>query len=126
MDSKGTSSVGPAEEQRDSEPDPNESGDTADGVAQKVDVAAQVKDKLHETAESVQAKAAQVTHEAQVKAQEALAKLPPPARERVEQLSTTARQRPVLPAAVAALIVGVGVVLRRLLRRKRRRPGWPR
>lgn len=66
-----------------------------------------------------QAKAAQVKHDARAKAQEALDKVPSPARERVKQLRAAARQRPVLRGSVAALIVGVGVVLRRLLRRKR-------
>jgi hypothetical protein len=96
---------------------PSDAEGETEELARKVDMPARVKDKLHETVESVEARAGQVTQEAQTKAREALAKLAPPARAQVEQLSATARQRPVVPIALVALIVGVA--LWRLLRRTR-------
>lgn len=109
-------------------------GDTVEALAHKADVPARVKDKVHDTKETVQLKAEEVTEHVlegteslQVKAAEmasqaerlihqALEKLPPPVAQRIEPLIATARQRP-LPAAVVA--VAVLLVLRRLLRSNR-------
>ncbi|MDT7716300.1 MAG: hypothetical protein QOH09_2292 [Pseudonocardiales bacterium] len=121
-------------------------GDTVEALAHKVDVPARVKDKVHETKETVQVKAEEVKQQAQAKAEEVtqqvlegtealqakavevtqraehvigqgLDKLPPPVAARIEPLVAAAKQRP-LPAAAVA--VAVLLVLRRLLRRKRR------
>jgi len=110
-------------------------GDTVEALAHKVDVPARVKDKVHETKETVQVKAEEVTQQVlegtealQAKAVEVtqraehvigqgLDKLPPPMAARIEPLVAAAKQRP-LPAAAVA--VAVLLVLRRLLRRKRR------
>ena len=109
-------------------------GDTVEALAHKVDVPARVKDKVHETKETVQVKAEEVTQQVlegtealQAKAVEVtqraehvigqgLDKLPPPMAARIEPLVAAAKQRP-LPAAAVA--VAVLLVLRRLLRRKR-------
>ena len=109
-------------------------GDTVEALAHKADVPARVKDKVHDTKETVQLKAEEVTEHVlegtealQARATEmasqterlihqALEKLPPPVAQRIEPLIATARQRP-LPAAVIA--VAVLLVLRRLLRSNR-------
>jgi hypothetical protein len=109
-------------------------GDTVEALAHKADVPARVKDKVHDTKETVQLKAEEVTEHVlggtealQARATEmasqterlihqALEKLPPPVAQRIEPLIATARQRP-LPAAVVA--VAVLLVLRRLLRSNR-------
>jgi hypothetical protein len=106
-------------------------GQTVEALAHKVDVPARVKDKVHDTKQTVQVKADQATQHLQesipalqAKAGEmasqgerlihqALEKLPPPVAERIEPLIAMARQRP-LPAAAVA--VAVLLVLRRLLR----------
>jgi hypothetical protein len=78
-------------------------GDTEE-LARKVDMPARVKDKLHDTAESVQAKAGQMTREAPAKAREALGKLAPSAHERVERQEQAARehQRDSAPSCLGA------------------------
>ncbi len=109
-------------------------GDTVEALAHKADVPARVKDKVHDTKETVQLKAEEVTEHVlegtealQAKAadmasqterliHQALEKLPPPVAQRIEPLIATARQRP-LPAAAVA--VAVLLVLRRLLRSNR-------
>ncbi len=109
-------------------------GHTVEALAHKVDVPARVRDKVHDTKETVQVKAEELTQQVlqgavtlQAKASEvvqhaehlvdqARAKLPPPVAARIEPLIATAKQRP-LPAA--ALAVGVLLVLRLLLRRNR-------
>ncbi|MFN2479605.1 MAG: DUF3618 domain-containing protein [Pseudonocardiaceae bacterium] len=109
-------------------------GDTVEALAHKVDVPARVKDKMHDTKETVQVKAEEVTLQVleatavlQAKAVEvaqqterliyqALEKMPPPVAARIEPLVVAARQRPLAAAAVA---VAVLLVLRRLLRRKK-------
>jgi predicted transcriptional regulator len=108
-------------------------GDTVEALAYKADVPARLKDKVHDTKETVQVKAEEVTHQLledtgalQARAGEvarqvdhlihqALSKLPPPVAARVEPLIATARQRPLPAAAVAVLAL---LVLRRLFRRK--------
>jgi methyl-accepting chemotaxis protein len=119
--------------------------DTAQALAAKADVPARVKDKVHATTETAQAKADEVKHRAHAAAQQvthqvqegaqalaakaedvagqaktltnqALEQLPPPVRERVEQVITTARQRPVPTAVVVVVAL---LLLRRLLRRAR-------
>jgi hypothetical protein len=110
-------------------------GHTVEALAHKVDVPARVKDKMHDTRETVQVKAEVVTQQVlertaalQTKASEmaqqaerlvyeTLEKLPPPVAARIEPLVVAARQQPLAAAAIA---VGVLLVLRRLLRRKRR------
>lgn len=110
-------------------------GHTVEALAHKVDVPARVKDKMHDTKETVQVKAEVVTQQVleqtaalQAKASEVagqaerliyetLEKLPPPVAARIEPLVVAARQQPLAAAAIA---VGVLLVLRRLLRRKRR------
>lgn len=88
----------PAEIKRDIERTRAQLADTVDALATKVNVPARVKEKAHDTAETVQAKTEQV-------ADQALAKLPPPAREKVEQAAARARQKPVPIAAGAALLL---------------------
>jgi hypothetical protein len=110
-------------------------GHTVEALAHKVDVPARVKDKMHDTKETVQvkaevvtqqvlertaalqAKASEVTQQAERLIHETLEKLPPPVAARIEPLVVAARQQPLAAAAIA---VGVLLVLRRLLRRKRR------
>jgi hypothetical protein len=109
-------------------------GDTVEALAHKADVPARVKDKVHDTKETVQVKAEEVTQHVlegtealQAKAGEmasqaehlirqALGKLPPPVAARIEPLVAAVRQRP-LPAAAVA--VGMLLMLRRLLRKNR-------
>ena len=109
-------------------------GDTVEALAHKVDVPARVKDKVHDTKETVQVKAEALTEQvldganalhtragelasqAERWIHQALEKLPPPVAERIEPLMATARQRP-LP--VVAVAVVVWLVLRRLRRRNR-------
>ncbi|PZS39617.1 MAG: hypothetical protein DLM62_07295 [Pseudonocardiales bacterium] len=109
-------------------------GDTVEALAHKVDVSARVKDKMHDTKETVQvkaeevtlqvlegtavlqAKAAEVAQEAERLIYQILEKLPPPVAARIEPLVLAAKQQPLVAAAVA---VGVLLVLQRLLRRKR-------
>ena len=111
-----------------------ELGQTVEALAHKVDVPARVKDKMHDTKQTVQAKAEQATQQLQqttpalqAKAAEmasqaerlihqALDKLPPPVAQRIEPLIATARQRPLPAAAVAVVAL---LVLRRLLRRNK-------
>jgi seryl-tRNA synthetase len=108
---------------------------TAEVLAHKVKLPARVKDRVQETRETVQAKVKEVkqqlhkgTETLQDKADEmtlqakslnnqAVGKLPPPVAGRIGGLVKTARQRPVLPAA--AVLGGVVLLLRRLLRRNR-------
>lgn len=110
-------------------------GHTVEALAHKVDVPARVKDKMHDTKETVQvkaevvtqqvlertaalqAKASEVTQQAERLIHETLEKLPLPVAARIEPLVVAARQQPLAAAAIA---VGVLLVLRRLLRRKRR------
>jgi hypothetical protein len=109
-------------------------GDTVEALAHKADVPARVKDKVHDTQQTVQVKAEQVTQQllegteplqakvgemasqAERMIHQALDKLPPPVAQRIEPLIATARQQP-LPAA--AIAVAVLLVLRRLLRSNR-------
>jgi predicted RNA-binding protein Jag len=109
-------------------------GETVEALAHKVDVPARVKDKVHDTKQTVQAKAEQATQrlqestpalqakagemasQAQRLIHQTLDKLPPPVAQRIEPLIATARQQP-LPAAAVA--VAVLLVLRRLLRSNR-------
>jgi uncharacterized protein DUF3618 len=109
-------------------------GDTVEALAHKADVPARVRDKVHDTKQTMQAKTEELTQHAlegtaalQAKAGEvalraqrlidqAIAALPPPVAARVEPLMATVRQRP-LPAAAVAIVVLF--VLRRLLRRNR-------
>jgi ABC-type transporter Mla subunit MlaD len=94
-------------------------GNTVEALAHKADVPARVKDKVHDTKQTVQAKAEQATQQLQestpalqAKAAEmasqaqrlihqALQKLPPPVAERIEPLIATARQH-LLESACAA------------------------
>ncbi|HEX8761402.1 MAG TPA: DUF3618 domain-containing protein [Pseudonocardiaceae bacterium] len=109
-------------------------GDTAEALAHKADVPARVKDKVHDTKQTVQvkaeqatqrlrestpalqAKAAEMTSQAERQMRQALDKLPPPVAQRIEPLIATARQRPLPAAAVAVVAL---LVLRRLLRRNK-------
>ena len=109
-------------------------GDTVQARVHKVDVPARVKDKVHDTKETVQAKvdevkrqlhngtgtlqdkAEEATRRARSLTNQALAKLPPPVAGRIEQVMETVRQRPVPAAAVA---LGALVLLRRVFRRSR-------
>jgi hypothetical protein len=109
-------------------------GETVEALAHKADVPARVKDKVHDTQQTVQVKAEQATQhflegteslqaragEVALRAErlihQALEKLPPPVAERIEPLIAAARQRP-LPAAAVA--VAVLLVLRRMLRGNR-------
>ncbi len=109
-------------------------GETVEALAHKVDVPARVKDKVHDTKETVQVKAEEVTERllesteafqtrvgevalhAEQLIQPALEKLPPPLAGHIASLVAAVKQRP-LPAAAVA--VGVLLVLRRLLRRNR-------
>jgi hypothetical protein len=109
-------------------------GETVEALAHKADVPARVKDKVHETQQTVQANAEQVAErvltgtevlfnragEVAIQAEglvhQALEKLPPPVAGRIEPLVAAIRQRP-LPAAAVA--VGVLWVLGRLLRTTR-------
>jgi type I site-specific restriction endonuclease len=88
-----------------------ELGQTVEALAHKADVPARVKDKVHDTKQTVQVKAEQATQQLQenipalqAKAGEiasqaerlihqALQKLPPPVAERIEPLITTATQQ---------------------------------
>ena len=88
-----------------------ELGQTVEALAHKVDVPARVKDKVHDTKQTVQVKAEQATQQLQenipalqAKAGEiasqaerlihqALQKLPPPVAERIEPLIATAAQQ---------------------------------
>jgi site-specific DNA-cytosine methylase len=88
-----------------------ELGETVEALAHKVDVPARVQDKMHDTKQTVQAKAEQATQRLQestpalqAKAGEmasqaerlihqALDKLPPPVAQRIEPLITTATQQ---------------------------------
>jgi len=108
--------------------------DTVEALAPEVDLPACVMDKVHQSKETVQAtveevrqhlhkgtetlqnKAAEATLRAKDLPQQALAKLPPPVAGRIEGLMGAVRQRPVSSVAV---VLGVSVVLRRLLRRRR-------
>ncbi len=82
-------------------------GDTMQALADKVDVPARVKDKVHAATDTVQAKT--LTNQT-------LEQLPPPVRDRIEQTATTARRRPMPTAVVVVVAV---LVLRRLFRRSR-------
>lgn len=110
-------------------------GGTVEALAHKADVPARVKDKVHETRETVQVKAEEVTQQLLAGAEalqtragevalradqlshQALGKLPAPVAARVEPLMVRARQRPLAAAAVAVVVVLL--VLRRLLRGNR-------
>ena len=103
-------------------------GGTLEALAHKVDVPARVKNKVHDTkdtvqvkadevkqhvyegTEALQAKADEVKGQAQRLTQQAVAKLPPPVATRIEPLMATARQRPLPTVAVA-----VGVLMALLL-----------
>jgi hypothetical protein len=113
-------------------------GDTVEALAHKVDVPARVKETVQikteeikqqaqakaeevtqhvlEGTEALQTKAGEVAQQAEHVIDQALDKLPPPVAARIEPLMAAAKQRP-LPAVAVA--VGVLLVLRRLLRRKR-------
>jgi hypothetical protein len=73
-----------------------------------------VKEHLHNGAEALQDKADETAQQAKDLADQAVAKLPAPVVGRVTQLMTAVRQRPV---PVVAVLLGVFLVLRRLLRR---------
>lgn len=108
--------------------------DTVETLANKidlpVDLSVRVKDKVQQTKDTVQAKVDEVrqhlhksTETLQDKAVEmkslsnqALANAPAPVAGRIAGLMEMVRQRPV---AVAAVVLGVLMVLRRLLRRNR-------
>jgi hypothetical protein len=86
-------------------------------VAERIEpLIATATQQLQESTPALQAKASEMVSQAQRLIHQALDKVPPPVAERIEPLMATARQRP-LPAAAVA--VGVLLVLRRLLRRKR-------
>lgn len=108
----------PAEIKRDIERTRAQLADTVDALASKANVSARVKEKAHETAETVQAKTEHMTGQAKDVTDQALAKLPPPAREKVEQAAATARQKPVPTAAAAA---GLLFVVWWLARRRNKR-----
>lgn len=106
-------------------------GDAPEALAPKVNLPARIKDKVqdtvqaksdevkqhvHEGTEILQAKASEVAMQAKRLTNRALPKLPPPVAARIDPLIATVRQRP-LPTA--AVVVGVLLVLRRLLRRNR-------
>jgi hypothetical protein len=109
-------------------------GHTVEALAHKVDVPARVKDRMHDTKETVQvqaevvtlqvleqtavlqAKASEVARQAERLIYQTLEKLPPPVAARIEPLVVAARQRPLAAAAVA---VGMLLMLRRLLCGKR-------
>jgi hypothetical protein len=98
-------------------------GDTVEALAHKADVPARVKDKVHDTQQSVQvkaeeamqqvlegtealqARAGEVALQAERWVQQALEKLPPPVAERIEPLIVRARQRPLPTAAVAVAVL---------------------
>jgi len=113
-DAKADPPTEPAQLKRDAEQTRERLGDTMDALAHKMDVPARVKEKVHDTTTTVQAKADEVMTHAKNLTDQAMAKLPPPARERIEQASTTVRQRP-LPAAVitAAVMLVVWLLARR-------------
>ncbi|MGB7795781.1 MAG: hypothetical protein WBL53_05920 [Pseudonocardiaceae bacterium] len=73
-----------------------------------------VKEHLHSGTEALQDKADETAQQAKDLADQAVAKLPAPVVGRVTQLMTAVRQRPV---PVVAVLLGVFLVLRRLLRR---------
>ncbi len=73
-----------------------------------------IKQHVHEGIEALQAKAGEVALQAKRLTPQALGNFPPPVAARIKPLMATARQRP-LPTA--AVVVGVLLVLRRLLRR---------
>jgi hypothetical protein len=87
--------------------------DTKQTVQAKAEQATQ---RLQESTPALQAKAGEMASQAERLIHQALEKLPPPVAERIEPLMATARQRP-LPAVAVA--VAVLLVMRRLLRRKR-------
>jgi hypothetical protein len=111
-------------------------GDTVEALAHKVDVPARVKETVQvkteevkqqaqataeevtqqvlEGAEALHTKAAEVVQHAEHLTDQALGTLPPPVAARIEPLIDTVKQRP-LPAA--AVVVGVLLVLRLVLRR---------
>ncbi|MBV8540364.1 MAG: hypothetical protein JO364_17060 [Pseudonocardiales bacterium] len=109
--------------------------DTVEALAEEIDLPARVMDKAHQSKETVQARVDEVrqhlhkgTETLQDKADEAtlrakglthqaLAKLPSPVAGRIEGLREAVRRRPIPAAAVT---LGVLVVLRRLLPRRRR------
>jgi hypothetical protein len=105
--------------------------DTADESAQGT-AADRLKETMHQTADTVQAKASEAKQRAQAatahaaaKAEnlsaDAIAKLPPPTREKVERVADTARRRPV-PVAAAATAAAAGLlVIRRILRAIRKK-----
>ncbi|MDQ3764416.1 MAG: hypothetical protein M3460_23500 [Actinomycetota bacterium] len=86
---------------------------TKEAVQAKVE---QVKQHLQEGAETVQDKAGDAALQARTLTNQARAKVPAPVAGRIEQLRDTVRQRPV-PAI--AVMLGVLLVLRLLLRRNR-------
>jgi hypothetical protein len=117
-------------------------GDTVEALAHKVDVPARVKETVQvkteevtqlaqakaeevteqvlEGTEALQAKVVEVTQHAEDLIDQGLGKLPAPVAARIEPLVAAAKQRPLPAAAVAmAMAMGVLLVLRRLLRRKR-------
>ena len=88
-------------------------GETVEALAHKVDVPARVKDKMHDTKQTVQAKAEQATQ----RLQESTPALQAKAGEMALPLVTTARQRPIPTTAVAVgVLLVLLLVLRRLLR----------
>jgi predicted pyridoxine 5'-phosphate oxidase superfamily flavin-nucleotide-binding protein len=108
-------------------------GDTVEALVHKVNVPARIKDKVHDTQQTVQTKAekaiqhlldetnalpkaGQIAVQARHLLSQALEKLPPPLTARLEPLMAKAQQRPVLATVVT---LGALVVLPRLLRRNR-------
>jgi methyl-accepting chemotaxis protein len=113
-------------------------GDTVHALADKADVPARVKEKVHATTEAVHAqademkqkvshqmhegaqvlaaKAEDVADQAKTLTNQAMEQLPPPVRERVEQVATKARQQP-MQFAVGAVVAFL--LLRWVLRGRR-------
>jgi len=108
--------VEPEDIKRDIERTREELSQTVEALAHKVNVPEQVKEKVHETTETVQAKAAEVQLKAQVVADKALVKLPPQARQPAQRAFAAVLANP-LPVLLGTL--GGLLVLRLLLRSRR-------
>lgn len=98
----------------------HELGETVEALAAKVDVKAQVKDKVEATKETVREKADVTKAKATELASTAAGAMPDPARQAIEKAQQQARQRPA-PYVGAAFAMLVALITRRRVKRRRRK-----